>query len=860
MPEKTPSPDNLATQTTPLSHPSLTTSSVDEGRFPPGTLLNQRYRIIDVIGRGGMGEVYRANDLILGQPVALKFLPPELAGDEQILNRFRGEVRIARQVSHPNVCRVYDLGEADGQPYLSMEYVDGEDLSTLLKRIGRLPQDKGVELARQLCAGLAAAHDKGVLHRDLKPANILVNRRGQLVITDFGLAGLAEHVQQDIRSGTPAYMAPEQLCGLEVTLKSDIYALGLVLYELFSGHRAHDASTRAELQKIKDDESAPSLSSLVKDLDPAVERVIQRCLAADPTRRPSSALAVAAALPGGDPLAAALAAGETPTPEMVAASGGHSSLRPAIALALVAAIVAGWFTVAILHGQVSLFDKIPFEQPTDALAQKAKEMIAALGYTEKPKDVIYGFGHDTGYQDQLNRAFGGKAWEHLAHTRPSLVNFWYRSSAEPLRPGSGHHGKPSEFDPSMTVPGMIRIYLDPEGRLHSFLALPRAKDKGRPEPYDWAQLFQLAGLDMAKFTTAAPETLPLVSFDQRAAWKGSISQEIPHQFRVEAAAFRGLPVYFEIRIDWGNAGGPNGGGSDWPGRLTLLYVVSLYTFAATLAWRNWKAGRADKSGAFRLAVVVAAASMLAILLEVHYNTVQTINRDLFFWLADSVFGGVLFGSMYLAFEPHVRRRWPEMLVGWTRVFSGRFRDPLVGRHVLYGVAGGVAISTLAAITTIAERNLRLDPIVGNLLPLTGVRFQLGETLALLTNTIGSATFVVFLLLAFRLLVRNQWLALVVTASVIAGLGTQGSQIWLFSFSISFLLNGLLLLYLLRFGYLATVLALGSHYLLNSFPPGLHWDAWYAGTATVPILLLAGLTAYGYHVATAGQSAFGDELS
>jgi len=136
-------------------------------------------------------------------------------------------VRVARQVSHPNVCRVYDLGEADGQPYLSMEYVDGEDLSTLLKRIGHLSQDKGVELARQLCAGLAAAHDKGVLHRDLKPANLLVNSRGRLVITDFGLAGLAEQVQADVRSGTPAYMAPEQLAGLEVTHKSDIYALGL---------------------------------------------------------------------------------------------------------------------------------------------------------------------------------------------------------------------------------------------------------------------------------------------------------------------------------------------------------------------------------------------------------------------------------------------------------------------------------------------------------------------------------------------------------------------------------------------------------------------------------------------------------
>ena len=126
-----------------------------------------------------MGEVYRATDLKLGQPVALKFLPAAASWDERALARFRNEVRIARQVSHPNVCRVYDIGEIEGVQFLSMEYVDGEDLGSLLRRIGRLPADKALEIARKLCAGLAAAHDKGVLHRDLKPANIMLDGRGQ---------------------------------------------------------------------------------------------------------------------------------------------------------------------------------------------------------------------------------------------------------------------------------------------------------------------------------------------------------------------------------------------------------------------------------------------------------------------------------------------------------------------------------------------------------------------------------------------------------------------------------------------------------------------------------------------------------
>jgi serine/threonine-protein kinase len=207
---------------------------MDEGRFPPGTLLGQRYRVVSLLGRGGMGEVYRANDLLLGQAVALKFLPVQWTSDENRLARFRNEVRIARQVSHPNVCRVYDIGEVEGSTYLSMEYVDGEERASLLRRIGRLPQDKALEIARQLCAGLAAAHDKGVLHRDLKPGNIMLDGQGQLRITDFSLAGVAGEVK-DIRSGTPAYKAPEQRSGQEVTARSDIYALGVVLHEVFIG-------------------------------------------------------------------------------------------------------------------------------------------------------------------------------------------------------------------------------------------------------------------------------------------------------------------------------------------------------------------------------------------------------------------------------------------------------------------------------------------------------------------------------------------------------------------------------------------------------------------------------------------------
>ena len=278
--------------------------SLDQTNFVPGAMLAGRYRIVGLLGRGGMGEVYRADDLKLAQPVALKLLPERLAADGAALARFHREVRVARHVSHPNVCRVFDIGEAEGLHFLSMEYIDGEDLASLLRRIGRLPEDKALETARQLCAGLAAAHDNGVLHRDLKPANVMIDGRGKARIMDFGLAVLGDQFNGELFAGTPAYMSPEQLAGREVTPQSDIYALGLVLYEIFTGKRAFESNDLAALLRSREQSRPPTPSSLIKEIDPLAERVIMRCLETDPRKRPATALQVAASLPGGDPLRA----------------------------------------------------------------------------------------------------------------------------------------------------------------------------------------------------------------------------------------------------------------------------------------------------------------------------------------------------------------------------------------------------------------------------------------------------------------------------------------------------------------------------------------------------------------------------
>ena len=257
--------------------------------FAAGEVFAGRYRMIARIGRGGMGDVWRADDLVLNTPVALKLLYSREAADRaRILN----EVRVARQITHPAICRVFDVGEAPGGAvFYSMELVTGEDLAAFVRRVGRLPSEKVVEIARQLCEGLAAAHARGVLHRDLKPANVLIDNEGHVRITDFGIAVSRADASGHTIAGTPGYMAPEQLTpGTALSERTDVYALGLVLYEALVGHRPQPGKDRRTAV-------APP-SSTVPDVDRQLERLVLQALSLDPDDRPASAREMAARLPG----------------------------------------------------------------------------------------------------------------------------------------------------------------------------------------------------------------------------------------------------------------------------------------------------------------------------------------------------------------------------------------------------------------------------------------------------------------------------------------------------------------------------------------------------------------------------------
>jgi serine/threonine-protein kinase len=848
-----------------------TSDPLDRGRFLPGTMLVDRYRIVGLLGRGGMGEVYRADDVKLGQVVALKFLPEKLHDDPSRLERLFSEVRTARQVSHANVCRVYDIGDVDGLPFISMEYVDGEDLAGLLRRIGRLPEDKAVQMARQLCAGLAAAHEQGIVHRDLKPANVMIDGRGRVRITDFGLAGLSDVIEgREALVGTPAYMSPEQLQGKLISAKSDLYALGLVLYEMFTGERAFKAGSRAEMLRLQDETTPTSPSSVISGLDPAVERVVMRCLEKDPTSRPMSALAVAAALPGGDPLAAALAAGETPSPEMVADAGGQGALRPAVAVTLLILALVGVGLVAHGVGKYGMIGRSPLPKSPQALAERARTMLADLGFVAEPVDRAWGFDAQRDLLRHIRKTDPSPdRWDRLKDARPSLVQFWYRESPQPLVTLDARE-LPTPTDPPLRLSGMINLDLDSRGYLLRLRAVPPQVDETEAvaEAPDWPGLFDAAALDLDRFTEVEPQWNPEIYCDTQKAWTGTLSEAPDSDLRVEACAYRGQPVSFHLIHPWtlpermqidSQAGKEKAGDL-----LDALIWIGVSIGAALLARRNVRLGRGDRKGALRLAGYILVVYMIGWSLQVHHIA------DLVaaWWGLTAFLGWVLFLAgfvwvVYLAVEPFVRRHWPELIVSWTRLLNGRWRDPLVGKHILIGAAaGGVAWSVRNFAVNIAPAwvgGAPRAPYRMDFESLLGARWILGEFFFAQYFLIWIPMMGLILLVLFRLLLRSKWaavIALVVLAITMDSLNTPvATSIGLPAAVVT---TVLMVGVLVRFGAVAIMMA---HFVLGElprYPVTLDFSTWYAGGSALSLAVVVAIIGWGFYTSLGGQAVFAEE--
>jgi hypothetical protein len=690
-------------------------------------------------------------------------------------------------------------------------------------------------------------------------------------ITDFGLAvAEGEEIHEADVSGTPPYMAPEQFAGKGASVRSDIYALGLVFYELFTGKRAFEAKTMAELRAKKEASSPTAPSEIVRDIDPIVERVILRCIEKDPRLRPASAAQVAAALPGGDPLAAAIAAGETPSPEMVAASGGTGGVRPWIAWACLVFIILGIGT-SIWIRRGNLYRRVPIDTPPDAMAEKARDILKSVGYPNRPVDSTYTYAANTTYFKSLE--VHDKS-PHRYDKLPALaVLFWYRQSPESL----GHSVTPD--DPPLTKQGESVVWLDALGNLIGLQVIPPVggKPPGTVQPPDWSVLFKAAGLDQAQYAEVEPDWTYSAYADARKAWKGSLPDRPDLPVRIEAAGWQGKPVFWRlIAPSWESTAvpkAPPSAAEAVTGVATLLMVIFIFIGGAIFARRNLRMGRGDRRGATRLACFLFILNGIVFVCDNHTSFLFILNGIVFVCdnhtssISNWLVGTGIVWLMYIALEPYVRRRWPDMLIGWNRLLAGDYRDPLVGRDLLFGCAAAIVMLLLVRLVnplySLIGAVPQSRPVIGppyggveTLRLLSGARAIVVGILGLLSTQIENCFITCYVLFLVRVLLRKTWLTLIFCALLFTMTMTGATgNFHPSSFIILALATCIHLVVIFRFGLLALMATVYLHNILYLFPITTT-SAWYSGIGFTGLLLLLALPIFAFCTSLGGQPLFG----
>jgi serine/threonine protein kinase len=854
------------------SSPSSSSGSGYEARYVPGATLAARYRIVSPLGKGGMGEVYRAEDMKLGQTVALKFLPQSLAKNAEALAQFTREVRLTRQISHPNVCRVFDLGEisdASGNlhTFLTMEFVDGEDLASLMRRIGRLPRDKALDIAHQMCAGLAAAHDQEIIHRDLKPANVMLDGRGRVRITDFGLAEVSAKLHGDQeRAGTPAYMSPEQFSGGELTAKSDLYSLGLVMYEIFTGKRPFTAATFGEMAQLREKNAITLPSHYVKEVDALVDQVIMRCLEKNPGKRPASALQISAALPGGDPLAAAIAAGETPSPEMVAAAGTEGALAPWTAIAVLAGIIALLFANVFLSSHGQLINLLPVEKSPEILQEDSQNLLKRLGYDYAIADSGRWVDVTSAFWAYNSPLPAPGRYRDLAETYPSPANFNYRLSPRPFE--THYPYDVSKENPPDHSPGDAIVGFDAQGQLKNFsvIPVPPADDSAAPASppsqtsasaqanwSDWPSLFSAAGLDYNHFKSVPATWYPDTPMDQQFSWEGAQGQ---YPVRVRSGTFRGRPVFFSVLGLWDQDKktpyNESHGAFQFASWFSLILASSLIFICVFLSIRNIRMHRSDIRGAIRASGFLYVVVTIFVLLSTHWGPGARWKWD--WWQAAMAYAGGIalqYAAFYLGIEPYFRRTWPELMISWSRLLAGGVRNALVGRDLLLGVLFGVLSAALQYSMAALPYWFRIKNITPSFRFYEGLAPLLGDLSAGIVNPFMNALGSLAVLFLMLKLFRRKWMAVAALSLFWVVLGLQTENPW-GMLPLTIAIAAVMVICTLRSGILGLTVALYTQYTLTNNTLTLDFSRWYAPYSVIVLLVFVAIALYGFFVSLGGR--------
>jgi len=697
---------------------------------------------------------------------------------------------------------------------------------------------------------------------------VMIDGEGRVRITDFGLAvrpqegGAAEVV------GTPAYMAPEQFDGRPATPQTDLYSLGLILYETYTGQRALEAVTWDGWKSQHSQVEPRSPEKLERDVDEPVARAILRCLEKDPAKRPRTALGLAASLPGGDPVAAALAAGETPSPQMVADSGGEGALSPRAAwgwLAGFAALTAALLAIGPAACDLGL---APLTMNEDVLEARARDVLTTLGYTTPPRDHAAWLGRD--YDAMLWRSHNEPSthWRHdYAQAGPPIV-LAYRQSPRLMTPASGF-GVGAE-DPPMSVSGMASLALDARGRLRAFAMLPPQLDSSLATvpPAHTAELFALAGLDTAAFHEVPPVWVPLPAFDARREWVGPLPwlasaspDGRPVLARVTAAWWRGRPVSFAVRGPWERPLRQEVGrrtGNAIAGTVFLVLVMVTIVFGIAMGRRRLEGGHGDWPGGLRLGMFILTCRIAQWAVVAHHTLdPQTEFNALAIVTGVGLVQAAFMFFLYLAVEPLVRKHTPELLIGWARVLQGRFGDPRVGRDVLVGmVFGAVTLLSLALVNALPtwvpfHGQTPIPPHYG---ALAGGRYFLGALLDMPGQILVPmlALFAGWFLL--RLLLRRALLAAIALAVLIA-LSALGAENPALEVPNALLFGALMAWLIVRYGLLALASAWLFRSLLSLTPLPFTSSSPYAFQAVVGLTIVLALVFWAFRTSLGGRPLF-----
>jgi hypothetical protein len=511
---------------------------------------------------------------------------------------------------------------------------------------------------------------------------------------------------------------------------------------------------------------------------------------------------------------------------------------------------------------------VPLEKPTDVLADRAEQLIASLGYTDPAVDRARGFTVSAEHQRWAQRHGPANWWPVLRSASPPALLFWYRTSPRDLVP-TQPASTVTSTDPPSLVSGMRLAIFDTRGRLVEFHSVPPQLDAdATPAPApNWRTLFEAASLDPAAFAPVTPQWTPREFADTRAAWQGPLPDRANLVVRVEAAAYRGRPVSFAVIGDWTQPAQMQAAART-PLQSALSAInVAMYLMvlcgAALLARYNLRARRADSQGAARLAIGLTLMETLAWTFGAHHVGTPDIElRQVMSALAFTTYLGAVVWVLYLAIEPYARRFWPDGLLGWTRLLSGRVRDPRVGRDVLIGLLLGIGMIWLEAAGALLPQvwgyTASLPPFGKSVAPLASDVVVLTQWITRVYGALQTALYVAMIFTVLRLLLRRAWMAIVAGILVLLALTDGGRAFtgtW-FDTAVQTCTIALAAYATFRHGLLVLAIMVFTDSVATNLPLTLHGSAWWAATSNLTIALFIGLAAFGFYAARAGQPLFG----